>query len=146
MSPGSPMSHFYNIPRARGLKKFSLRISSLKQSMLEDDVIPVLRNKIKSFLKLTFVDGPRQLTSSRITGKCAGLMAMLCAPALLFCALLTIPAMVFQSPKQHAYFEFSRVLNQDPTRWAILLLAGACTIFSLALPASLPGRKSDIRY
>ena len=94
--------------------------------------------RVMSQIRLTFIKGPMLLLTSRISGKCAAIMAMMCAPSLLFCFLLTIPALIFQSPQQHAYFYFSKVLDQDPTRWVVLLLAGVCAILSLSLPATMP--------
>ena len=99
---------------------------------------------VKQFLLLTFVRGPKQLLTSRISAKCAAVMVTMCSPALLFCSLLTIPAMIFQSPHQNAYFHFSQVLEHDPSRWFVLLLAGLCAIMSLAIPATMPEpRDSD---
>jgi hypothetical protein len=83
------------------------------------------------------------LLTSRISAKCATMMTALCMPSLLFCATLTIPALIFQSPEQQEYFYFSKVLNEDPTRWLALLLAGACALFSLAVPAALPARRGE---
>lgn len=93
---------------------------------------------LKHFLRLTFVRGPKHLLTSRISAKCAAIMVAMCSPSLLFCGLLTIPAMIFTSPHQNAYFQFSQVLERDPTRWFVLLLAGSCAIMSLAVPATLP--------
>jgi len=90
-----------------------------------------------------FIQGPRLLLTSRISVKCATLMTALCMPALLCWATLTIPALIFQSPHQHAYFYFSQIINEDPTRWFVLLLAGICAIFSLAVPAALPAPHSE---
>jgi hypothetical protein len=92
----------------------------------------------KTLLHLTFHYGPRQLLTSRISAKCAVTMMTMCAPSLLCCSLLTIPALLFQSPQQQAYFHFSRVLNEDPMRWIVLVLAGVCSILSLAMPATMP--------
>jgi len=89
------------------------------------------------------IQGPRLLLTSRISLKCAAMMAALCMPALLCWTILTIPSLIFQSPHQQAYYYFSKTLNEDPTRWFVLLLAGACAIFSLAVPAALPLRKGD---
>ena len=90
------------------------------------------------FLKWTFFSGPRQLLTSRISVKCAAMMMAMCAPSLLCCALLVLPAVLFQSPQQHAYFQFARELNEDPTRWLVLGFAGICALLSLALPAAIP--------
>jgi len=73
-------------------------------------------------------------------------MAMMCMPSLVFCALLTLPALIFRSPYQHAFFYFTKVLNEDPDRWAVLGLGGICTLLSLAVPATLRESKPPIRY
>ena len=88
-------------------------------------------------LRLTFVSGPKELLTSRISLKCAILMGLMCLPALLFCAMLTIPELVFQSPDQQAYFYFAKVLNQDPTRWFVLAFVGLCALVSLAMPEAM---------
>jgi hypothetical protein len=101
-------------------------------------------SNVMRYFRLTFITGPKQLLTSRISGKCAAIMMAMCTPSLLFCALLTIPAMIFQSPHQNAYFQFARVLEQDPIRWVVLLMAGTCAILSLAVPATMPEpRESD---
>jgi hypothetical protein len=45
---------------------------------------------------------------------------------------------LFQSPEQHAYFYFSQMLNVDPTRWVVVILATVCAILALAVPAFMP--------
>ena len=98
---------------------------------------------VRHYLMLTFFQGPKQLLTSRISPKCAAIMAAMCAPSLLFCSLLTIPAMIFQSPYQNAYFQFSHVLEGDSTRWIVLFLAGICAIMSLAVPATMPAPRDS---
>ena len=93
---------------------------------------------VERFLRMIFFHGPRQLLTSRISVKCAAVMVAMCSPALLFCSLLTIPSLLFHSPEQHAYFYFSRLINEDPSRWLVLLLAGICALMSLAIPATMP--------
>jgi hypothetical protein len=93
---------------------------------------------IESFLRSIFFHGPKQLITSRISAKCAGFMAALCAPSLLCSFLLTIPALLFRSPEQHAYFYFSQMINEDPTKWLVVVLATACAFLSLAVPAFMP--------
>lgn len=94
--------------------------------------------RLITMFRLTFISGPKLLVTSRISGKCAALMLMLCTPSLLFWSVLTIPAFLFQSPQQNSYYYFSMVLNQDPGRWFVLLLAGTCAVLSLAIPATQP--------
>jgi hypothetical protein len=98
--------------------------------------------QVLNLIKLTLISGPKILLTSQISVKCAAVMIGMCAPALLFCALLTIPGLVFQSPQQNAYFYFAKVLEQDPTCWFVLLLTGLCALLSLALPATMD-RPSD---
>lgn len=100
---------------------------------------------VKDCLRLTFISGPKVLFTSQISAKCAASMILMCAPALLFCVILTLPAMIFQSPQQNAYYHFARVLEEDPARWIALLLTGLCAILSLALPAIMaPPRVTDL--
>jgi len=101
---------------------------------------------VARFLRMMFMTGPRVLLTSRISGKCALVMAAMCSPALLFSFILTVPGIVFQSPNQHAYYYFSRVLNEDPTRWIALLLAGVCALLSLVIPATMAAPTHPIRY
>jgi hypothetical protein len=101
---------------------------------------------MKRDLELTFICGPKLLLTSRISGKCAAIMTMMCIPSLVCCFILTIPGFIFQSPQQNAYFYFSKVLNEDPARWIVLLLAGTCTLMSLAIPATMSESTSTYRY
>lgn len=103
-------------------------------------------SKARRYLRFTFISGPKVLLTSRISGKCAVIMALMCSPSLLFCFILTVPGLIFQSPHQHAYFYFSQVLNADPARWIVLSLALACTIASLAVPATMVDPNPPIRY
>jgi len=102
--------------------------------------------RIKHYLWLTFMSGPKVLFTSQINFKCAIIMTMMCLPALLFCSILTIPELIFQFPHQHAYFYFGKVLNEDPTRWIVLVLTGICTIMSLAVPATMSEQQNPIRH
>jgi len=104
------------------------------------------RNALTRYLRLTFISGPKILLTSRISGKCAFIMAMMCLPSLMFCALFTIPALIFRSPFQQVFFYFSMELDKDPDRWLVLCLAGLCTLLSLAIPATLREAKTPIRY
>ena len=131
------MSHIVTSTHFRGLSQAASRSLPL---------FKVCMPHVKHMLKLTFVSGPMQLLTSRITGKCATFMILMCAPALLACSLLTLPGLIFKSPQQHAYFYFSSMLEQDPTRWMVLLLAGTCALLSLAVPATMPAPKTPIRY
>jgi len=87
-------------------------------------------------LRLIFITGPKLLFTTKISGKCAFIMMLMTAPSLLCCVMLTMPGIIFQSPQQQAYFYFSKMLENDPARWIVLMLAGICTLISLAVPAA----------
>ena len=106
---------------------------------------PPLHVRIHNLLRLVFVRGPKVLFTSQITGLCATLMILLCLPSLIYCALLTVPGLLFYSPEQHAYYYFSRILNEDPGRWIVLMVAAACTIIALALPATMPEKAISVQ-
>ena len=95
-------------------------------------------------MRIVFVHGPKVLLTSQITGLCATLMILLCLPSLLYCALLTVPSLLFCSPEQHAYYYFSRILNEDPGRWIVLAVAAVCTMIALALPATMPEKATSM--
>jgi len=97
-------------------------------------------------LKLTFISGPKVLLTSQISMKCAAAMTLMCMPALLLCTILTLPALLFESPQQNAYYYFAKVLEQDPTRWLVLLLTGLCVLLSLALPAAMETPRQSHGY
>ena len=75
---------------------------------------------------------------SWLNGKHAALMILLCAPALLFSAMLTVPALLFQSPQHQGYYYFSQVVNQDPSRWIIYAGASVCALLALIVPVTGP--------
>ena len=100
----------------------------------------------KRLLLITFISGPWLLLTSRLSAKSASLMIMLCVPALLFCALLTVPGFLFESPEQHAYYQFAKALDQDPTRWIILTVTGLCSLLALAIPATAARPMTAVRH
>ena len=91
---------------------------------------------IRRYLRFVFIVGPKLLFTSRISGKCAFIMMLMIAPSLLCGLMLTMPGIIFQSPQQQAYFYFSKVLEDDPSRWIVLTLATLCSLLSLAVPAT----------
>ncbi len=88
---------------------------------------------IARLMRLTFMSGPWML------------LTLLCTPALLFCAMLTIPGMLFPLPEQNSYYLFAQALDQDPTRWIILAMTAICAVISLAVPATAPRPLMAIR-
>jgi len=146
------MFHSPKITRIREIKK-AIRHGLPRVLRYRRTFIPAIRQATNHYmpsvvqdLRLTFICGPKLLLTSRISGKCAAIMMMMCTPSLLCCFILTIPGLIFQSPQQNAYFYFSKVLNEDPARWIVLLLAGTCTLMSLAIPATMPESSPSYRY
>ncbi len=87
---------------------------------------------------------PRRMFTSRLSGRNAAILMMLCAPPLLLFAAMNVPALIFESPEQQAYFYFARSLNQELSSSFALWLAGLCLLFAMLLPApreSFPGRE-----
>jgi hypothetical protein len=91
---------------------------------------------LRRFFRLALIVGPKVLLTSRISFKCAVFMTLLCLPAMLFSLLMTIPALIFNSPQQQAYFYFAKVVEQDPVQWIAMLLTGFCALIALTVPAT----------
>lgn len=91
---------------------------------------------VMRLLRLTFISGPILLFTTRLSIKHASIMMLLCAPALLLISLTTVPAFLFNSPEQHAYYEFANILIKDPAQFFILPLAALCAMIALAVPAT----------
>lgn len=87
-------------------------------------------------IKLTLISGPLLLFTTRLSNKHASIMMLLCAPALLLVFLTTVPALIFNSPEQRAYYEFATILIKDPAQFAVLPLAALCALMALAVPAT----------
>lgn len=102
--------------------------------------------RILQWPRLIFFTGPKTLLTSRITGKCATLMALLLAPSLIISLLLLLPPILFQSPEQHAYFYFAQVLDSDPERWLPMSFAILCTLVAMAIPAAMPKQRFKVSY
>ncbi len=103
------------------------------------------QSRAKQFVAMLSL-GPRRLFTSRISGKCAALMVFLCSPSLLFCAALTIPALLFQSPSQQAYFYFGQFIQREPANWLLMPLVAACALIALIIPAAMPAPRLSTDY
>ena len=160
MFPNLLLSHFQGLKNSINRRR-KAGIHGLVKEISLSPVLPLLKRAVirfcgsakktftreaKTILRLTFIAGPKVLFTSRISGKCAALMVMMCSPSLVFFSVLTIPPILFQSPQQNAYFYFAGILNQDPSRWLVLLLAAICTVLSLAIPATMPTPPSSVSH
>ena len=119
------------VPMSQPLKPASLREAKVA---ICPGIFPV--HFLARFSRLLFIEGPRLFFTSPLSGRKASMMVLLCAPPLLFCMMVTLPGLLFQSPQQQAYFYFSQVLNNDPSRWVGIVLAGCCAVLALAVPVA----------
>ncbi len=78
---------------------------------------------------------PRRLFTSPQDGRNASIIVMLCAPALILFFGSTVPTMIFASPEQQAYFYSANFFSQDIANGFMIMLAAACLVIALALPA-----------
>jgi hypothetical protein len=103
--------------------------------------LPAAPNHRKGLARLLHPDllsGPRMRVSAELSGKTASLMILLCVPALLLLAMITIPSLLFPTAQNEAYFYFARCLDQELSRWSILALTAVCSLAALIIPATAP--------
>lgn len=84
---------------------------------------------------LRILSGPVRLLTAQFNSRNAFFMIVLCLPALLVTALLTLPGYLFNTPQHNEYFEFAKQLNQGCDRWLALGLSACCSFLCFAIPA-----------
>lgn len=83
---------------------------------------------------MRFLAGPFRLMTAQFDRRKAVCLVALSIPALLVTALLTLPALVFNTPQHNEYFEFAQQLNQGGERWLAVGLSACCSLFCFAVP------------
>lgn len=83
---------------------------------------------------------PHRLFTSPHDAKNAAIVIMLSAPAIFLFLGSTIPTMVFESPEQQAYFYSASFFSRDLSSGFMIVLAAACVLLALTLPAPKRGR------
>lgn len=83
---------------------------------------------------LRYLSGPVRLVTAQFNRRNAFFMTVLCVPALLVTALLTLPAFIFNTPQHNEYFEFAKQLNNGGDRWVALGLSACCSLLCFVVP------------
>jgi len=90
---------------------------------------------LRSHPSLRLLSGPVRLVTAQFNRRNAFFIAVLCVPALLVTALLTLPAFIFNTPQHNEYFEFAKQLNNGGDRWVALGLSACCSFLCFVVPA-----------
>ena len=96
---------------------------------------PANFRRARTHLAFRLLTGPIRLFKAQFTRRNAVCLVALSVPALLVTLLLTLPALLFNTPQHNEYFEFAKQLDQGGDRWLALGLSACCSFFALALPA-----------
>jgi len=88
------------------------------------------------FFRSWFIDGPRLLLTGRFTHREAMFIAMSAMPALLAVALITLPAYLFDSPQQNAFYHFGQYLKSENFALIPMVIGVVSSLFSFRFPHS----------
>jgi hypothetical protein len=96
---------------------------------------PIEDRRPRTSLALRLLTSPIRLVKAQFTRRNAVCLVALSVPALLVTLLLTLPALLFNTPQHNEYFEFAKELNQGCDRWLAVGLSACCSLFAFAIPA-----------
>jgi hypothetical protein len=88
------------------------------------------------FFRSWFIDGPRLLLTGRFTHREAAFIAMSALPALLAVALITLPAYLFSSPQQNAFYHFGQCLKGESFALLPMAVGVVSSLFGFRFPHS----------
>ncbi|MEK7952092.1 hypothetical protein [Luteolibacter soli] len=88
------------------------------------------------FFRSWFIDGPRLLLTGRFSHREAAFIAISALPALLALGLITLPALLFDSPQQNAFYHFGQYLKGENTAMMPMALGVISALFSFRFPHS----------
>ncbi len=100
---------------------------------------------LKRLALLDLFTGPRKLLSSQLSARSSSYIMLLCIPAIALFFSTTVPALIFDSPQQEAYFYFAQTLSRDLSNGFTLCVAVVCMILALVVPAAESDSYSAIR-
>ena len=83
-----------------------------------------------------FIVGPRLVLTGRFSRREAAFIAVSALPALLGLAFITLPAFIFNSPDQNAFYYFGKCLEKDSAALIPMALGVVSSIFSFRFPHS----------
>jgi hypothetical protein len=86
------------------------------------------------YFRSWFIDGPRLLLTGRFTQREGAFIVMSALPALLAVALITVPAYLFNSPQQNAFYHFAQCLKADNTSLIPMAFGAVASLFSFRFP------------
>lgn len=94
---------------------------------------PLFREARNSNVPL-LIAGPFRLLTAKFNSRNAACMIALSIPALLMTALMTLPAILFNTPQHNEYFEFAKELGQGGDHWFAMGLSTCCSLLCFAVP------------
>jgi hypothetical protein len=83
-----------------------------------------------------FIDGPRLLLTGRFSHREAAFIAISALPALLALGFIMLPAYLFDSPQQNAFYHFGQSLKGDNTSLIPMAFGVISSLFSFRFPHS----------
>ena len=88
------------------------------------------------YFRSWFIDGPRLLLTGKFSHREAMFIAMSALPALLALGLITLPAYLFDSPQQNAFYHFGQCLKAENTSLIPMVFGAIASLFSFRFPHS----------
>lgn len=88
------------------------------------------------FFRSWLIDGPRLLLTGRFTHREAAFIAISALPALMAVALITLPAYLFDSPQQNAFYHFGQCLKGENMSLIPMGFGVLSSLFSFRFPHS----------
>jgi hypothetical protein len=88
------------------------------------------------FFRSWFIDGPRLLLTGNFSHREATFIAMSALPALLALGLITVPAYLFDSPQQNAFYHFGQCLKGENTSLIPMAFGVLSSLFCFRFPHS----------
>lgn len=83
-----------------------------------------------------FIEGPRLLLTGRFTHREATFIAISALPALLGLGFITLPAYLFDSPAQNAFYYFGQCLKSEDTALIPMAFGVISSVFGFRFPHS----------
>ncbi len=95
---------------------------------------PDVGRDLRNHATLSFIRRPLHLITARFNRRNAVFIVMLCIPAIVVTALLTLPHFLFNTPQHNEYFEFAKQLDQGGGRWLAMGMSACCNFLCFAVP------------
>jgi|GEM_PF-3434702 len=86
------------------------------------------------FLRIAYTDGVKALVAGRYSPRQAAYIMCASLPALMGVAVVTLPALLFPSPSNEAFYHFANILSHDPVALIPTVIGAISTTIGLKLP------------